>query len=306
MKKMVADGMIVWKQVERNGAMMWWPYVKYYLEGRTKRPSPLWTEIDGSKKASRDLTDLFGTKVFDNVKPSELIRRILQISTHPDTGDLILDFFSGSGTTAQAVLEKNREDNGDRRFILVQLPEPTGKSSEAWKAGFQTIADVCKQRIRLVSAVMTDRDKGRFDLDPINGAEDIGFRVYRLDRSHFKPWTDYHGDDVAALQAQFDAFESPLVTGWQPDDLLVEIILIEGFPLDSTITRQMQFAANDVRLVESDFHEHRLWVCLDQRIEPGTALALVMADNDVFICLDSAVDDEMKLRLSDGGNLSTI
>jgi adenine-specific DNA-methyltransferase len=111
---------------------------------------------------------------------------------------------------------------------------------------------------------------------------------------------------VAALQAQFDAFESPLVDGWKPDDLLVEIMLMEGFPLDSTVTRQSQFAANDVRLVESDFHEHRLWVCLDQRIEPATASALAMADNDVFICLDSALDDETKLRLSDRGNLKTI
>ena len=137
-------------------------------------------------------------------------------------------------------------------------------------------------------------------------SEDLGFRVYRLDRSHFKPWTDYTGDDVDALQAKFDLFEDPLVDGWQPDNLLVEIMLVEGFPLDSTVTRQSQFTANDVRLVESDFHEHRLWVCLDQRIEPATIQALALADNDIFICLDSALDDETKLRLSDRGNLKTI
>jgi adenine-specific DNA-methyltransferase len=148
--------------------------------------------------------------------------------------------------------------------------------------------------------------EGQFDLDSDDHPLDLGFRVYRLDRSHFKPWTDYDGDDVAALQAQFDAFESPLADGWQPDDLLVEIMLIEGFPLDSSVTRQAQFTANDVQLVESDFHEHRLWVCLDQRIEPATVSALAMADNDVFICLDSAVDDEMKLRLWDVVNLKTI
>jgi adenine-specific DNA-methyltransferase len=188
---------------------------------------------------------------------------------------------------------------------MVQLPEPTPPGSAANSAGFASIAEIGKQRIRHVVSETVNKQAEQLPLDGSN-SETIGFRVYRLDRTHFKPWTDYSGDDVAMLQAQFDAFESPLVDGWKPDDLLVEIMLTEGFPLDSAVTRQPQFAANDVRLVESDFHEHRLWVCLDQRVEPSTASALAMADNDVFICLDGAVGDEMKLRLSDSGNLKTI
>ncbi len=255
-------------------------------------------------QGTAEIRQLFGYQAFDFPKPTKLLSQFLGQIVGAD--EIVLDFFAGAGATAHALWQQSLVDSIQRRFIVIQIPEPLSTGSEAYRDGFRTIVDVAKERLRRSLLSFRQQQPSQLPLDWDTTNHDLGFRVYRLDRSHFKPWTDYAGDDVAALQAQFDAFESPLVDGWKPDDLLVEIMLTEGFPLDGTVARQAQFAANDVRLVESDFHEHRLWVCLDQRIEPATASALTMANNDVFICLDSAVDDEMKLRLSDGGNLKTI
>ncbi len=134
-KQLVAESMIVWKEA-RNGSMT--PYVKYYLEGRTKQVSNLWNDLDGNKKGSLELKELLNAKnVFDNPKPVQLIIRCMEIAT--DFNDCILDFFAGSGTTAHAVMQLNAEDSGNRQFICVQLPEPTDKKSEAFKSGYYTI-----------------------------------------------------------------------------------------------------------------------------------------------------------------------
>ena len=143
--------LIVWKQVNRDGAKVWQPYVKYYLEGRLKRPSPLWDDIDGNKKATIEVKELLGDKVFDNPKPTELVKRLLKISFGDQKEGYALDFFAGSGTTAHAVLDMNQQDGGNRRFILVQLPEPCGEESSAFKAGFKTIADITNERVRRLS-----------------------------------------------------------------------------------------------------------------------------------------------------------
>jgi len=119
--KLVADNMVIWKKTTRNGKMVWWPYVKYYAEGRTKRPSPLWTEIDGNKKASRDLKAIMGTDIsFDYPKPIEMIDRIIKIAS-VGKNDIVLDSFAGSGTTAHAVLNLNKADGGRRKFICIEM-----------------------------------------------------------------------------------------------------------------------------------------------------------------------------------------
>lgn len=121
--KLVEDGYILWKKTIRKNEEVWWPYVKYYAEGRTKRPSPLWNDLDGNKKATREVRALFeNVKIFDYVKPVAFISRILQISPNMQHGDIILDFFSGSATTAHAVMKWNVENGSDYKYIMVQLP----------------------------------------------------------------------------------------------------------------------------------------------------------------------------------------
>lgn len=116
--QLVEDDLILWRKTTRFGEEVWWPYVKYYLEGRSKRPSPLWTDLDGNKKATREVRALFdGTKMFDYVKPVAFIKRIIQICPNLQPGDIIVDFFSGSATTAHAVMESDKA----YKYIMIQI-----------------------------------------------------------------------------------------------------------------------------------------------------------------------------------------
>lgn len=146
-KQMLNDGLIYFKETDNGYGV----YYKFYLEGRTKRPSNLWADIEGNKKASIDLKDLIPEKVFETPKPIELLTRMMQIGKVVN-GDIVLDFFSGSATTAHAVMQLNAEDGGNRRFIMVQLPESTDEKSEAYKAGYKNICEIGKERIRRAGA----------------------------------------------------------------------------------------------------------------------------------------------------------
>jgi adenine-specific DNA-methyltransferase len=147
--KLLQDGIILWKKTKRDNNEVWCPCVKSYLEGRTKRPSPLWDDLDGNKKASKDLRELFdGKKIFDFPKPVQMINRLIQIVPNASKDDIIIDFFAGSGVTAHAVVDLNTADGGNRKCISVQLPELCDEKSEAYKAGYIAIAEISKERIR--------------------------------------------------------------------------------------------------------------------------------------------------------------
>lgn len=169
---LVKEDMILWKKTKRDNEEIWWPYVKYYLDGRTKRPSPLWADLEGNKKAAREVRDLFdGKKVFDFPKPVDLLLRIIQISCEKDS--IILDFFGGSSTTAHAVMQKDSEDGGNRKYILVQIQEPCKPDSEAAKAGYKTIDEVGMERIKRAAKKIHDEN-------PLF-AGDLGFKHYTLE-----------------------------------------------------------------------------------------------------------------------------
>ena len=169
---LVKEGFILWKKSKREDGEIWWPYVKYYLDGRTKRPSPLWADLEGNKKAAREVRDLFdGVKVFDYPKPVDLLERVVQIATAPDS--IIVDFFGGSSTTAHAVMQKNSEDGGNRKYILVQLQEECKPDSEAAKAGYKTIDQIGMDRIKRAAKKIKEQN-------PLF-AGDLGFKHYTLE-----------------------------------------------------------------------------------------------------------------------------
>lgn len=245
-----------------------------------------------------------GIRVFENPKPSDDLKRLIAYITSPD--DFVLDFFSGSSTTAQAVLELNREDGGNRRFIMVQMPEPTPKDSAARQAGYQTIADIGKERIRRVIKKLADSPQAEL-IAKRDTAEDLGFAVYKLDRSHFKAWQDYDGPpDPAALDDLFNQFEDPLIAGWQPRALLDEVLLLQGFPLDSLCTRLTEFTSNVIIEVHCDWFSFRLFVCFDATIQPATIAQLQINPDDKFICLDSALTDQLRQQLADRCKLTVL
>ena len=215
--RLLADGYILWEKTKRDGRGIWWPYVKYYLEGRTKRPSPLWNDLDGNKKAARDVRALFdGKKVFDFPKPVPLIERCIQIAPGASDEDIILDFFAGSAPTAHAVLNLNHKDNGKRRFICIQLPEKVEEGTEASKAGFENIAQIARERIRRAGKQLS------------NGHSlDVGFKCFSLSGTNIRMWNP----DRTDLEESLFSHQEHLVEGRSELDILYELLLKRGVDL---------------------------------------------------------------------------
>lgn len=172
----------MWKKTNRNGEEVWWPYVKYYAEGRTKRPSPLWNDLDGNKKATREVRALFdNVKVFDYVKPVEFISRIIQIAPNMNEGDIVLDFFSGSATTAHAVMQWNVCNDVNYKFIMVQLPAKLDMSISSQKVTYDFLTEIGRKgtldevgQERIIRAAKKIREENP------NTIADLGFKHYTL------------------------------------------------------------------------------------------------------------------------------
>lgn len=176
--KLVEDDYILWKKTERNGELVWWPYVKYYLEGRSKRPSPLWTDLEGNKKATREVRALFdGVKVFDYIKPLDFIKRIIQIAPNMEPDDIIVDFFSGSATTAHAVMALDTK----YRYIMVQLPAELDETITSQKVAKEFLTSIGRKTTldqigieRIIRAAKSVKDA-----NPDTTA-DLGFKHFTL------------------------------------------------------------------------------------------------------------------------------
>ncbi|MFN9274192.1 MAG: site-specific DNA-methyltransferase [Phycisphaerae bacterium] len=180
-----------------------------------------------AQTTTQGLAKLFdGARVFDNPKSESDLARLINYLT--DESALILDFFAGSGTTAHAVLEQNKKDGGNRKFLLVQLPEPTGRTD------YPTIADITKERVRRVIKNLNDADKGqlRSANDP---KPDRGFRVFQLAPSNFKPWDGDRSKDAGALKQQLLESVEHVLPDRSEQDLLYEILLKDGFELTTPI-----------------------------------------------------------------------
>ena len=286
---------------------------KQYLrdkKGNLRKGKPV-SILNGpfNQEGTKEIKTLFGTNIFDFPKPSALVEYLFSavVNEIDDGKGVYMDFFAGSGPAAHAVLSLNRKDNGTRQFLLVQLPEPTPPNSAAHKAGYGTIAEIGKERIRRVIAKMQEERTGQMNLHP---DEDLGFKVFRLERSHFKDWQPVEPAELTAPENLFDAFESPLVAGWQPQDLLVEILLQEGFPLDSQVIPLTDgFPANHVYRIHAEGVAHDLFICLDDEIQADTVTRLkngLLRQGDSFICLDTALTDQAKVVLSDRLQLKVI
>jgi len=251
---------------------------------------------------TRELQELFGGKApFDTPKPTSLLKALLRMATRDN--DMILDFFAGSCSIAHAVLVQNREDSGNRRFICVQLQESVRSDSLAYQEGYRFVSEIGKERIRRVIKVMKKEKKGRLDFYP---KEDLGCKCYLLDKSNYMDWQPVIERDTAQLELRFKHAETPLIEGWKPENLLIEILLMQGYPLDSQVREMPEFKANCLLEVSSEFCAHQLYVCLDKQIKPETITAIKLRPEDILVCLDSALSDEAKITLSDRCNLKVI
>lgn len=189
----------------------------------TKLPESVGMSLNGTK----EITELFKSKLFDFPKPSSLIKYLLQI-LHVSDG-IILDFFSGSGTTAHAVMQLNAEDGGSRRFICVQLPEETDEKSEARKAGFNTIAEIAKERIRRAGRQISDGLQSGQNVD-------TGFKVFKLAESGFKQWRQSGQADTEALQRELSLNIDSVLSETPSENLLCELMLRLGLKLTCKVS----------------------------------------------------------------------
>lgn len=285
-REWLTDGRI-WFGKDGNGRPMLKKFLSEVQEGLTAETWWRHEEAGTNKEATIELKQLFGgSQVFDTPKPVRLLKRIVSLFAGKDA--IVLDFFAGSGTTGEAVLALNREDGGTRRFILVQLPESAAKSGHA------TIADITKARLKHVLEARGSSGKVNPEL-PL-GALDEGFRVLTEDRSHVQRWIPHEGD-AAALPLLFRTHDG-LVPGWKPADLLIEVMLLEGYPLDASVGQSTDFLDNVVYVVEHPHIPARLLVCLDGEISDGTVDKLPDFEKDTFVCCESALNDTLKLRVA--------
>lgn len=295
-RKHVEEDIIYWG-VDGRASM---PRKKIFLsEAGNVVPRSVWpySEVGHTQEAMQEFRNLFPGVRFDTPKPTRLIKRILQLATGIDTNDLVLDFFAGSCVTAQAVLELNREDGSNRRFITVQLPEPTDNED------FPTIADIGKERIRRVIAKMKESDEGKLDLMP---DEDLGFKVFKLAESNFRPWKGVDQDNSDAYAQQMTMFTDPLVDNWETHDVIYEVALKEGYGLGCQIKRLTDISDNTVYQVTDLDKEQSFYICLDKTLHTNTIRALNMTKDDLFICRDIALDDETAANLALQCRLKTI
>lgn len=220
-KKMAENNMLAWKKTKRQGEEVWQVYQKFYLENRTKKPGNLWNDVEGNKKATRDIRNLFDTqKVFDFPKPIGFIEKVLQIGSDEDS--IVMDFFSGSATTAHAVMRLNSTTGSHRKFIMVQYPEECADGTEAKKYGFKTICELGKERIRRAGKAIAEENT------LFSQSLDIGFRVLKLADSnmndvYYNP-ADYNQDLLSMLESNVKADRNDL-------DLLFGCLLEWGLPL---------------------------------------------------------------------------
>lgn len=279
------------------------PSYKRYLKEMGGIVSDTWWEhedVGHTDEAKKEFRALFpdAGDAFDTPKPTRLMKRILELATDPHEDHIVLDFFAGSGTMGQAVMDQNAVDEGSRRFVLVQVPEPTPESSAARSAGLLTIAEVTKERVRRTIKKLQEAGLGA------NG--DLGFQVFKLHRTNVKAWRSVEDGDMTKLRGQLFDRVSSLVEGWTPEGARTETMLVEGHPLDSKLERLTDFSENEVWCATHPELNTQLLMCFDKDIQSSTVQALSDYDDAVFVCQDTALSDTVKQRIADTLKVKTL
>lgn len=256
----------------RNGSYM---IVEKYREGRMMARSVWWDKDTNTEKGTLLVKELMEGKVFDYPKPVEMLMRTIEMGTDSDEGAYVLDFFSGSGSTAHAVMQLNAKDGGNRKFIMVQLPEKCDEKSEAYKAGYKNICEIGKERIRRAGAKI----KEEAGLAAQN--LDTGFRVLKCDTSNMK---DVYYNPAEYEVNMFSRLEDNIKADRTPEDLLFQVMLDLGVLLSSKI-EETTIAGKKVFNVEDNY----LIACFDSDVSEETIKAIAKQKPYYFVMRDSSM-----------------
>lgn len=289
MQEIIADSRVHFGEDETSV-----PCIKSYLTDREFQV-PYSVFYQDGRAATKRLRTLLGGDYFEHPKDELVIKDFVEFSTGKE--DIVMDFFVGSGTTAHSVMLQNAEDKGARKWVCVQLPEKTDEKSEAYKAGYKTITDLAKERIRRVLKQIGSPD---------------GFKVFKLGQSNYAE-NQFEFDPAKSEEENKKAFEKYLANAKQSAlfdepsalDVVYENIIKEGLSLNAKITEQ-SIGKNGVYFVDDG--KRQLMVCLDKKIDEKTVSELTGGNykDKTFICLDNALDDSGKANLGLNVELKTI
>jgi adenine-specific DNA-methyltransferase len=281
----------VWWGKDGNGTPRLKRFLSEVKQGRV--PQTLWpyAEVGHTQDAKKELLEFVKFEntdnVLDTVKPTGLIRRMLQLATRPGDSNVVLDFFAGSGSTGHAVLAQNREDGGNRRVILVQLPEQLPKPETKLK----TIADICKARVSGVIRRLNDAQEGKLDVQGHGNQDVLGFRTFKLDESNFKTWDADAPKDRDALEEQLALHIDHLREGRTSSDFLYEILLKSGFPLSASVEKLMVEGKSVFSVAGG-----ALLICLERELTLELIRAIADKKPERVVCLDGGFvgNDQLK------------
>jgi adenine-specific DNA-methyltransferase len=298
MKSLIAENKVHFGSDENSV-----PCLKSYLKDREKQV-PFSVFYQDGRASTKRLRNLMGGDYFEHPKDELILKEFFEFCT--DKEDIILDFFGGSGTTGHAVMELNKEDNGNRKFILVQIPEPTQENSLAYKAGYKKISDITIDRNkRVVEAIIEEKKNQQPDLFNNGHKEDaikgLGFKVFKLTKSNF-PRVEFAPDtqktteeNIELLKKYIRDKEAQLITAFNRDELVTEILIKNGFTLNYTLNKQKEFKKNEIFFATDG--EKETLICLDISIDMETVEYFKKHNTQKFICLERALDTTKKWNL---------
>jgi len=297
MARLIAEGRILWPAKEDGR-----PRLKRFLNEIRSQFTGFSSiqDFGYTTDGTHTIEELFGEKLISFPKPVELPKKLCEQGTSSDGDDIVLDFFAGSCTTAQAVLELNRADRGNRRFICVQLPEPTNNKQ------FRTIAEIGKERIRRVITKMMNDPVQSLPLNGQEFKEDLGFKVFKLAGPNIRPWTPDENQDQDAFAQKLALFNDPLVEGWKPENVIWEVGLREGFGLNTRFTARELANGNKIYDVVDPDTDQTFIICLDDQIRADFSKHRELTAQTLLVCRDVALDDSAAANLALQCRLKTI
>lgn len=299
--KLLLEERVEWRKKQDGTYQLYRKYYEYDSNGTVKPPSLI--HKYPNTEAKTEIKNLFNItegrdNIFYTVKPSNLIKHLLE--PHQGKTDIVLDFFAGSGTTAHAVIELNKQDGGNRKYILVQIPEATNENSEAYKAGYEKISDITIERNKRVIKKLEKEGEKQLSLDDKQLFK-TGFKVYRLGKSKF-PRVDFSPDpskteeeNIALLDQYIKEKEATFDIIFNKNDVFDEILLKNGFMLNYTKEKVDDFSRNEVYRIKDDFKE--CLICVETNLEEETMKTLRGFKDSIFICLEKALDTTTKWNL---------
>lgn len=245
----------------------------------------IWDFVPFNTQGSTEMESILGYSVaFESPKPSGLLLELISLGSGPD--DTILDFFAGSGTTGHSTIEANRRLGGNRKFILIQLPEPTGRED------YRTIAEITKERVRRVIQRQQEQAAGQLSLQTVGtGRRKEGFRVFKLAPSNFKVWDAHTDGGVEALEQQLELAVHNVRQDRHPEDLLYEILLKSEFPLTAPVDR-FDAAGIEAFSVKQD----DMIVCVAQKVTDAAIAAIAARKPLQVVFLDEAFSGNDQLK----------